>query len=621
MKNIKNISYNHNLLIATIIIFFILLQSNCSKTKMANNRSDLTSHRIEMLGNLLNLIINIKPPEYQPQLPEPIAIIKDFEPIPTDDPDYVLKLSEFWATINPWRGKKPLEVIRTIKSLKNLNDTAYRFLIQAYVEVDSLEQAIIAGEKISDKDSTVLKTLGICSLNMGDFDAAINYFDELKKDELHLTFAIEQIGNAYFKKYYKSITDSSMVKDNESLKAAIKQWEQVHKLSDVPYYLTYAIGVGYFLLENYEKARYYFQEIYNKEETFLLTRIYILLSLRNQDREKALSEFLESVYKESGDHEDVCDLIKAVIAFYYFLGEDQFEIGEVKKARKYWQKAKSAIDEYEFCINKSIHFLYLKAIITQAFDEVYKENEIYNASSGDFKKSVFVFKELYDSLKVKQNYNSKNDNYAKYIGNILFLLNKKEYCLKFYQLVQKPDLFTYSNIYAIRPNIEIKPSLNLLNSLPVSSYSFYIALNFARSLFFESNYEQAIEVLDELIKHGRFIKEIEKNIYKVLLLQFCNFLQEKSSAFYKSKYDSLDAEKDKLERNREDLSFIDYKLEKVLEARKEINDKIDQIQSNLSKIKNDRFSIPNYIFVPAEPMKTNRANIIIIPELSSHKIP
>ena len=67
--------------------------------------------RLDILGNLLKIHLSIKPPGFKPELPNPIIILKKFEPIPHDDPEKWRKVIAFLPAVNHWRNGESKKVI------------------------------------------------------------------------------------------------------------------------------------------------------------------------------------------------------------------------------------------------------------------------------------------------------------------------------------------------------------------------------------------------------------------------------------------------------------------------------------------------------------------------------
>lgn len=311
---------------------------------------------------------------------------------------------------------------------------------------------------------------------------------QLRADTTYGDLATEQIGNAYFMKAYSSISNTSQSLKNYYIKKAIEHWEKVHNSVDLFPRVKYALGVAYYLLEDYNKARDYFVQIYAERETYLLARIFILLSLHRQKKEKELELEVNKIYIESEKQtEEARDLLKTVILSYYFLGEDQYENGNYGKARDYWLKVRNALYAYNFPGKEKLDFLYIRAIINQLIKEIDENHAIDEEGSQSIQATLFTFQELYESLSTQAEWKPQFNQFAEKIGDILFMLNEKELSYKFFKLVQDPNIITFSNLIALNPKEAHSFAVEDLMIFNEAPYSFFYVLNIFSSILLKNS--------------------------------------------------------------------------------------------------------------------------------------
>jgi len=617
-KMYKQISSIKIMWTVSLPLICILLLNNCSDKKAIEQKSESKHQRVEMLGNLLEVHLSIPSPAFQPDLPNPIIILKDFTPIPPDDPDYSRKVIEFLPAVNYWRKGNSEQVINTINNLKVDDDIAYRFLMDAYVKLDSNDRAIEFGDKIEHKDNQITFALGISALRAHKFDKAISYFTQLEADSIWGQLATEQAGNAYFLKVYSSMNDLSQSLKNSYINKAISQWEKVQNSADFFPRIQYSLGVAYYLLENYEQARRYFFEIYEKREKDVLANLFVLLSLHRQRDKKGLDEFLNKIYVESEKQtEDARNLLKTVILSYYFLGEDQYENGNYDEAKNYWLKARNALYAYDFPGKEKLEFLYIRAIIYQLTKEIEEKHVIADKDSLRTPATLFTFQELYDSLSTQAEWEPQFNRYAENIGDILFMLNEKELSYKFLKLDKNPNIITFSNLIAINPKEKHSISVQDLIKFNQGPYSFFIVLNiFSSILLNQSNYDDAPLILDKLIELRESVKATDRRECNALLLQFCDFLRIGANRYYNKRIKELEDKKQALYEAGKGSIYIDHELEKIYEQRQSLAQKILQVQAKIPEMTEKNLKIPNYLFVSGDEAYSNIANIIIFPEMN-----
>lgn len=611
----KRILITTFLLNISIVLLCILLLNNCSDKKSVEQNYESKHQRLEMLGNLLEIHLSITSPGFQPGLPHPIIILKDFEPIPPDDPEYAKKVIAFLPAVNYWRRGRSNEVIKTINNLNIQDDIANRFLMDAYVKLDLSDKAIEFGDKIKDKDNQIIVALGICALRARQFDRAIDYFTQLKADTTYGKFVTEQIGNAYFMKAHSSQSDSAKSLKNSYITEAIAHWKKVQNSAGLFPRVQYALGVAYYLLESYEKARDYFYEIYEKRENDLLARLFILLSLHRQRDNKELDKFLNKIYIESKNQtEDARNLLKTVIFSYYFLGEDQYENGNYDKAREYWLKARKALYAHDFPGEEKLDFLYIRAIISQMIKEIGENHVIDEKDLLKTPASLFTFQELYDSLSTQSQWNAQFNQFADKIGDILFMLNEKELSYKFFKLVQDPGIITFNNIVAINPKENHSISVEDLMVFSQGPYSFFVVLNlFSSILTNQAKYDDAPQILEKLIVLRDSVKADDRKVCNALLLQFCDSLRVGANRHYDKLIRELEAEKSALYIEGKNVTHIEHELEKVYEKRQKLSKKILQVQSKIPEMFEENLRISNYLFIPADSLNTTIDHIFIFP--------
>ncbi len=595
---------------AFLPMFFLILivTLNCSDSEKTKPARASKPRRIKMIGSLLKVITKVVPPPYKPAIQEPVVILKGFEPIPNDAPDLTQKVSSFSATVNYWGVNDWNNVIKSVHENGIWDDTAYRFLMHAHVMRRQYSEALAFGGKIKEPDQHILRALGICALQSNKFEEAISYFKKLEEEDR--AFAEEQIGNVYFK---QAVDSSGNLKGREALKQAIGHWEQARGLPGSSPYLSYAIGVSYFLIGDNDRAREHFRKLYEEEgEPKLQTRLFMLLSLPRQGKE--LNEVLDRMIIESDSQSaEARDLLKVVIAAYYFLGEDQYDNGQVEEARKYWRKARTELRRYDFRSFDNLEFLYLKAIIYQMLEETKEETGVDSVDNRNLATSAFG--ELLDTLAAQKDWQPKFDDYTENIGDILYLLEEKDLSLQFYKLIRNPNVRTKSKLCALDPKTQL--SLKDLKNLPLSRYSFFTALNFAHTLLQDSLYYQAPEIIDELLRHKVSISASESKISDALLLEFSDSLRVRSTNYYDDLYAKLNLQKSQQHQGRQTI-VIDAELTRVLQERELLAKKLLQVQNSIAKPLTGDWH--DYIFISADSARTGHAEIIIFPKMDSTRL-
>lgn len=238
----------------------------------------------------------------------------------------------------------------------------------------------------------------------------------------------------------------------------------------------YNIGVSYFLLENYEESKKYFQMAYELDNTF--TEAYVnlaasLIQLNELDKAEKIIHEIEDKYNSSKL------LINAANIY--------LKKGNTAKAFYYLERSKDKAQDTDFYKSSFGTYLlsigeYDKAIDTLESVKNKGYNEYYNLSlsyynTRDYKKSIFYAKnalnekntvEAYEIL--AKNFESMND----------FILAAE----------------TYRNL------------------LKIEDTEFY-KLKYASALYKSGDYDRAISVLAALIKGNPLLKEAYLLKYKI----------------------------------------------------------------------------------------------------------
>ena len=594
-----------------ILIISIIIFEKCSDERAVAPMAQSKYQRIETLGDILKIHLGINTPGFKPELPVPIIILEDLNPIVPDNPEYSKTVIALLPVLDSWRLGDSRNVIQKINNSNIQDDFALRFLMDAYMKLDSSKKAVEFGMKIKKKDNLINGALGICALRAQLFDEAIIYFETLKTDSIWKRFAYEQTGNAYFMKADSYRSYSALKLRNNFLNKAIENWQNVENFKDLFPRVQYSLGVANYLIGDYDNAREYFYEIYNKREDELLARLFTLLSYQNQLDEKApeLENFLNNMLRMSKkDTGEAQNLFKTVILSWYFLGEDQFENQNYKRAREYWLKAQTALDAYKFPGKEKFEFLYIRAIISQMIKEMG-----FNIDPDSNPVNLFTFKELFDSLRIQSEWKPELEQFASRTGNILYILNEKKLAYNFYNLVRNPDIIIFNNILAINPKKNHSISIEDLLKMDTNHYNFFVILSIYSSILAkEHNYDEAPKVLDKLIEMKKVVDD--KNICNILLLKFCDFLRNSSEHYYHKKIQLFEMEKSKLILDNKNYNNIDFQLNRIYDNKDKLSRKIIQILSILPDITIENSVIPNYIFVSENTIeKVN--NIIIFPEM------